>query len=207
MRIISKFKDYYDCGMSYGFDKDFHYVRDTEIVPGLSDVFSYRLIRPPNIMITECDSSGLGIIGFCGEYFPFVTHFDSSGTGPRIITYKAEVIDKYHIDHLKFYKAWLRKESPLFRELPRLFNSFFSRKCPIFQIGRHWCDGCRVYLNPNLSLLEFQKVYPPFQAYQKIRMFLGSFAEPEKPLPKISNNDMIESKGFDLKSSFRKGKG
>lgn len=206
MRIISKFKDYYDCGMSYGFDKDFHYVRNTEIIPCAKDVFSYRLICPPNMMTTDCDSAGLGIIGFCGEYFPLVCHFDSSGTGPRMITYKAEVIEKYNIRYNKFRMAWLRKESPLFRELPRLLDGFFSRKCPIFQIGRHWCDGCRVYLNPNLSLLEFQKVYPPFQAYQKIRVFLGGFAEPEKPLPKISNNDMIEAKGFDLKSSFRKSK-
>lgn len=206
MRIISKFKDYYDCGMSYGFDKDFHYVRNTEIIELKKDVFSYRLICPPNMMVKECDNSGIGIIGFCGEYFPFVSHFDSSGTGPRIITYTVERIEKYQIDYLKFYKAWLRKESPLFRELPNLFNGLFSRTCPIFQIERHWWDGCRAYLNPNLSLLEFQKVYPPFQAYQKIRMFLGSFAEPEKPIPVISNNDMIEAKGFDLKSSFRKGK-
>jgi hypothetical protein len=32
MRIISKFKDYYDCGLSYGMDEHTKYVRETKII-------------------------------------------------------------------------------------------------------------------------------------------------------------------------------
>ena len=37
-------------------------------------------------------------------------------------------------------------------------------------------------------------------------MYLGGLASPEKPLPVISDRDMIEVKGFDPVTSFRKGK-
>jgi hypothetical protein len=37
-------------------------------------------------------------------------------------------------------------------------------------------------------------------------MYLSNQAAPEKPIPAISNSDMIEAKGFDLKNSFRKAK-
>jgi len=61
-------------------------------------------------------------------------------------------------------------------------------------------------VNPKLAAYGFQKIFPPYQAYQEVRMWLSNLTSPERPIPHISNKDMIEAKGFDLKSSFRKEK-
>lgn len=59
-------------------------------------------------------------------------------------------------------------------------------------------------INAKLEDLEFYRVFDPYTAFQEIQMFFGRLRSPEKPIPEISNPDMIEAKGFDLKSSFRK---
>jgi hypothetical protein len=38
-------------------------------------------------------------------------------------------------------------------------------------------------------------------------MFLGGMASPEKPIPPVSDADMVICKGFDPKYSFRKAPG
>lgn len=61
--------------------------------------------------------------------------------------------------------------------------------------------------NAELKGLEFYRIFPTAVAYQEISMYLGGVLGQGFPhVPDISNNDMIESKGFDLKSSFRKPK-
>lgn len=57
--------------------------------------------------------------------------------------------------------------------------------------------------NATLSTVEFIRVIDPYTAFQEIQMFLGNMAQPEKPIPKISDEVMAEIKGFD-KFSFRK---
>ena len=59
-------------------------------------------------------------------------------------------------------------------------------------------------MNAPLSDLDFAKVMPPYQAYQEIRMFLGNMAQPEKPIPQIDDETMVEIKGHGGKYSFRK---
>jgi hypothetical protein len=49
------------------------------------------------------------------------------------------------------------------------------------------------------------KLFEPYQAYQEISMFVNNLAIPEKPIPKMSDEDMASIKGFD-KFSFRKDK-
>jgi hypothetical protein len=62
-------------------------------------------------------------------------------------------------------------------------------------------------INACLKDLEFFRVVDPYTAFQEIQMFFGKLRSPERPIPEISNSDMIEAKGFDLKSSFRKEPG
>jgi hypothetical protein len=50
------------------------------------------------------------------------------------------------------------------------------------------------------------KVFDPYVAYHKIDSYLNNKAIPIKEIPKISDEIMIEIKGFDLKTSFRKPK-
>lgn len=64
-----------------------------------------------------------------------------------------------------------------------------------------------ITFNVELKKLEFYRIFPTSLAYQEISMYLGGVLGQGNPvIPEISNNDMIEAKGFDLKSSFRKEK-
>lgn len=55
-------------------------------------------------------------------------------------------------------------------------------------------------LNAQLKDIHFQRVFDPFQAYQQINMFLGNMAFPNRPIPHVSDEDMILAKGFNIHS-------
>lgn len=61
----------------------------------------------------------------------------------------------------------------------------------------------RTVINACLKDYEFFRVFDPYLAFQEVSMFLGNMAMPEKPIPKMSDEDMAFIKGFD-KHSFRK---
>jgi hypothetical protein len=68
------------------------------------------------------------------------------------------------------------------------------------------CGSDEITFNPRLASTGFQKIFDVQQAYQTLRVWLCNQAAPNKPIPEVSNADMIVAKGFDLKSSFRKPK-
>lgn len=95
---------------------------------------------------------------------------------------------------------------------------FFENLCPVFvatyepvwekgTTGNRWWSrelyrGKIVY-HASLREYEFFRIFPPYQAFQEINMWLSNQAVPIKPIPEISNEVMAEIKGFD-KYSFRK---
>ena len=67
--------------------------------------------------------------------------------------------------------------------------------------------GTVTIFNPCLKDIEFYKVFDPYRAFQEIAMYLGGvLGMGNPPVPSVSNDDLIEAKGFDLKKSFRKEK-
>lgn len=87
---------------------------------------------------------------------------------------------------------------------------FIQKKCPVWSVAPNldsqndfgYFERVITY-HEQLSKYDFVKVVNPFQAYQEIQMFLGGLASPEKPIPPISDKDMLIAKGFD-KWSFKK---
>lgn len=70
----------------------------------------------------------------------------------------------------------------------------------------HWKPST-ITFNAELKKHSFYRLFPTALAYQEISMYLGGVLGQGNPvIPEISNKDMIESKGFNLKTSFRKGK-
>src|SRR5690606_23356119 len=68
MRIISKYRDYYDYVQSFGFDPNMVYVRNTEWKPISKQDYKLRDIR----IISGYNKShivDLLIIGFCGKIY------------------------------------------------------------------------------------------------------------------------------------------
>jgi hypothetical protein len=47
------------------------------------------------------------------------------------------------------------------------------------------------------------RIMDAYTAYQEATMFMGNLAAPEKPIPQMSDEDMVGIKGFD-RFSFRK---
>ena len=86
--------------------------------------------------------------------------------------------------------------------------SCLDSRSPIL-VASTWCSTGRPYrkykivYNECLKELEFFRLIDTFTAYQELQMYFGAMAQPNKPIPQVSDKDMISIKGFD-KWSFRK---
>jgi len=72
MKIISKFSDYYDCGLAYGIDEKLVFVRKSSFVKethyGLSHYYATLTKNDKKIRASfKCK-----VMGFCGKFIPFV---------------------------------------------------------------------------------------------------------------------------------------
>lgn len=63
-----------------------------------------------------------------------------------------------------------------------------------------------IIINPELKPLNFVKVIDPYTALQEIMMYIsGVLGSPNRPMVQIGDIDILEGKGFDKKTSFRRG--
>lgn len=188
MKIISKFKDYYDpVAWQLGDWPVFNRKEDTiEIVNknrSLKEEFiKYKGFKHSWDITFKYRQEPLEIIGFAGKMYPFITKTNYSKI-PYVttITYRAP-------DGEEEYWQFIRKQKPLF-------------EYPIYHV-------CRTVLNinPPLRLFGFQKVLDPYTAATELDKFLSNLSYTEEKPIKISDDVKIKSHGFDIKKSFRKGK-
>lgn len=223
MRIKSPFKDYYDGLQAYTQD-DLRYfrtpIRNNDIPLSVEDSgfgfkegFSYKNV----------------IIGFCGFYYYGYKFFSGENFETQISKYCytgdqiEQVYDKYGWDKkydkgVHRYCSWSRSILDRKREReakPRIQKdeTFYKYKTPIlvctdvlsktYTKDKGWIYKYYVTINGKIGDFDFQRVFPPHQAYQEIRMYLANMGSPEKIIPKIDDVIMAEAKGFD-KWSFRK---
>lgn len=97
-----------------------------------------------------------------------------------------------------------RRAAPFFENLRPIFVAVYD---PVYEKVGKWnsvqtSSGKIVYNGP-LKQYEFYRLFPPFQAFQEINMWLSNQAVPIKPIPEIPDETMAEIKGFN-KWSFRK---
>jgi hypothetical protein len=229
VRIQSTFKDYYDTGMAHGHDDSLVYMRyPKEIeVPKKSQFWcaeSWRYGKQPIEYMST-------LIGFCGRVWTLLDvavayGFYTGDRPPRRLCYKIEEMDAFVKTHFKeevydeylhgaknYRKAvwpWMRGRADIVKSFPgpvkqeRYDKVFEEHRCPIFVVRTEPRSRKQTLLiNPPLKDYEFIRVMDPYQAFQEISMFLGNMAEPRKPIPKMSDEDMASIKGFD-KYSFRK---
>jgi hypothetical protein len=109
------------------------------------------------------------------------------------------------------YEAFFARHAPLNNVYGRFFE---GGKSPIFVgcsgygwVGRsnhgYSADNTITY-NGLLGPLHFQKVFPPFQAYQELSMYLGNLAQPNPPMLKMSNEENASRLGHGDRYSFRR---
>jgi hypothetical protein len=164
------------------------------------------------------------IIGFCGKIYP-VLRISGNGSEGVICHSLAEVDEfvdtNYSRKAAEEYRSTLRKVprtrywptyerrdiyAKFFEECVAQQNAFgqlfIDNRSPIF-VAEYDGRDPKIVFDAPLKSHDFFRIFDTFTAFQEIAMFFGGMAVPLKPIPEISDKDMVGIKGFN-KWSFRK---
>lgn len=185
MIIKSNFSDYYDSMQKLGVDRSLIYNRYSEYTVG-------------NLPVEHLRYSEIVVIGVCWQRF----------LGMRIMIEKDHYRYTYDVNEImERLKGRDKKDNGKdrvgeFRQLLKTYRDFHHfYEAPIWVATRE-----SIRNNCQLRQYDMHTQMDPYTIYQELQMWMGNLAEPRKPIPEVSNSDMIEAKGFDLKYSFRKAK-
>jgi hypothetical protein len=191
MRIVSSWCDYYDGVAAYGTYAGIQYIRTTE---EFEDV--------------KLNFVGANI-GFCGEVHTAWKYKDDYYYIAERDKIEEIIKSSEFVGYRKYSWLYTLKSLKQYDDNLHTFGNknskiFEQYKCPIFLLYKDvWSDKKTLVINPCLRPYQFFKVKDTYTAFQDLAMFVSNMANPEKPIPTISNADMIYAKGFD-KNSFRK---
>lgn len=222
MRIISDFHDYYDKVYAYSASNEILYKRKEKEVE-IKKVSYGQLRWSDNLFDDET-----AYIGFCGKIYPVVKlklnlrgyngYYDPSYyfyDWPACENYLKENLERKYWDKShgnwkqtqSFFslRGWFKTALPnMAKNLEYLCKEYEND--PVFWADVHgwdWKHRKPTLVVGPISGFGFQQVFNPYLAYLEIEKWLSNVAAPPRPIPEISNNDLIEAKGFDLKTSFR----
>ena len=230
MKIISKFKDYYDSVSHQYLDKETIYFRKTETV-NLECRFGrashYPTVRNFHVLPWTIRFQ---IIGFCGNFYP-VIQFSLPPVKDKadyvVGLYSKEELNKFVVDNQIQISHGRPSQSKTYyheelADFERFFNNtekfkslepiFRKHNVPVFafscednsRYGRRLSGDPYLILNPFLKEYSFAKVKDPFSAHQELYQFIGGYLrQPEREMVEISDRDKIHKHGFD-KWSFRR---
>lgn len=208
MRIISSFKDYYDSLQSHS-DLVFH--RNPQKINMNRDESKVVCEVFNKINLLDRRLFHQFLVGFCGKIYPAISFKNE---------FKSEVcFDRESFNNLVKVNFSSDEQEDYFRSsFQKTIANFFEKKgdsccsslfekyqSPIFIIYSSG-TSCQLIVNPCLREIGFFRLFSSYQAYQEVFMFVSNLASPEKPIPEIDNDIMIEAKGFNLQTSFRKNK-
>ena len=221
MIINSSFHDYYDAVAKSGVDRSVRYVREP---------VEFQLCKPQKFR--DFDKIYIWFVGDIypivalpitgGRTYAFtideVDQYVKDRSKPKEYDYYLGK-RKRHPNSLFRFTYFSRIQSPYNRKEIKSFLD--NSELPINSIGKFGkmigelaavhrspivsfdpYTG-KAIVNDTLKKYEFMRLFDPYSTYQKIMMYLGGLANPEKPIPPVSDLDMIEAKGFD-RFSFRK---
>lgn len=232
MRIISNFKDYYDCMQGYGYDPYIVYNRKARpnLIQGTNYYTDFRHPYHGWSGINNVFEYTTHNIGFCGRYYLLIEVYSSSGS-LVLQTYNIDGVDKFISDNTskkeqKIYfgntPKWEKKSYPIFtrehiaerikkfqEEVLHDDRAFIRNNTPVIinhEIKRT-PDNEAFWITTFdgcLADVSFYKVMEPWLAYQEIGMYLaGPLCTKYKKIPEIDDKTLAEAKGFD-RFSFRR---
>lgn len=224
MKIMSKFKDYYDYVISYGIDPNLTYERMTkEIKLDLNDKSIKNLQK---IIKNHSTSSRFSLstlltpetifLGFCGKLYGLI-HY------PATTLYFDPKISKIFssIDSFKNHLCNFNKDSFITYYEPNIFTklsrfdslSLFLKKyngidietdifiklnSPIFLYKN---SQLPIIINPKLSDCSFYNIKSSEQTFQELSMFIGGILNRREPdVLNISDDKKLIKNGFDERS-------
>jgi hypothetical protein len=209
MKIVSKFKDYYDAMRSQDLDKEPFYLRETKTfeLAKMDDAQRFEADRLMAAMMPRITGIERGVIGFCGRLFPLYI------VGSHVCFHQAALVAA--TDEGVFVDDWGYPVHGVARAIEDLGPEwgymrqriddapFIAFRAPVL-----WRRDRELVANPILKALQFQTQVDVYSAWQELSMFLGNnmvSASTVPPRP-ISDAERAETKGFDKKTSFRNQK-
>lgn len=233
MIIISRWHDYYDIGRSFGYDpQDVRYVRERK--PIYYDRLKWEELcfrATPGIRKFDQSPHGTNkinyvwinpfLVVFCGKVYTGTQIIEAvPSSGPfrdyiKTYWYNYESFKQYLSKYQRLNWDWVNGSRwSTFKYSSFLGNIYdtesFRQKCIdekvtiLYSEPEHPADEERLVLNRELKNIDFQKVIPPYQAYQEIDMWVsGVLPQPDRPMLTVSDEVKIHKRGFD-KWSFRK---
>ena len=226
MKIVSKFSDYYDVGLSYGIDEKLRFERSTKVVEhcryghGLSIEFK----KSSNLYRLNIQSN---IIGFCGEIYPFVrvTLYLVTKRNKKpvyeekmtLLSYEKEDIIEFiegkciSFEEIEKQHKYDYRLSDLKNKIGKMFSTKEMKfdecyKAPYYcEVYEGTPDNAtyNCYSLPILKQYHLSKVLAPLEAFQKLTMYLGAMDLKENEMVEIADKYLAQSKGFDC-YSFKK---
>lgn len=120
---------------------------------------------------------------------------------------------KYYWECKDWQSSRRREAIEFFEKMKELQNKdhnqlFQDNHAPIFTITGITSKRAKstITYHAQLKPYEFYRIMDPYTAFQELQMYFGVLVDPPKPIPKVSDADMLEAKGFDPRFSFRKDK-
>lgn len=186
MKIISKFKDYYDHLVSYyGYDDHIVYDRrPTDKLP---------LLYCQDLTFIKGDSI---VFSICGQYIPIYINSDGTVAFSRN-EIKENKHDKYWAEH--FFIKYENRKSTLNTELR---NPIIASRHNDWHNIQHnaWHN---IHYVPILKDFKFASRFDAHELYQNVYAFLGWLKDHPEPPNTQTNKDKILAHGFDARTSFR----
>lgn len=224
MKIICKFKDYYDFAVGYDTDPRKIYIREKTILGKneLIGVNKYKLLYfcDGNLqtVVYEMDRKNtrrgqyyVGCVYFCDIKYPYL--FDQSRNTfyyqfeeiPLKIIAEFESLHEYYWrdklqEYFLFERRWSRK-GYVYREISSACNYNKLAGSPVLYSWLNENGEEEFVMNGRLSDIKFAAFKSPQEAYQE----LYNWIEFKEPITDTApeNMDRFASKGFDKKTSFR----
>lgn len=214
MKLVSRFKDYYDPLRASDREPEPVYVRETKVfaLQAMTEDQRFQADRLRLSMLprlTWDDDCEPCVVAFCGRLFPLMI------LGRSVAYNQQQLVDA--ADKLAGFDDWtrtargrvVRHTDAFAREwgyLPRRLDDdgpFVTFRAPVL-----FLRTSELVTNPVLRPLQFQSQVDAYTAWQELSMFLGNnmvsaLAAPPRP---ITDEERAETKGFDRKTSFRNQK-
>lgn len=210
MRIISKFKDYYDyveyLHSGKGGDPKITYNRNR-----MSKLYvdEFKLPNQFNYFISYAERIDLNGMKFkflvmCGKYYTLCS-YKNSGYFPFVEYHKAFNVVKKYFSKIHYTKINLESKNLIGISDSKLDIVSHKIRQPIFLLGRqiNYLTWNIDEVIPILKNYGIPSLFQPEDLYQKIAAYMSEVVIDQPEMAVITDMDRYVGHGFDKKSSFR----
>lgn len=203
MKIVSKYSDYYDCGVAYGIDENIYFERDIK----LEDVF----YRPSSYFKNEVSSykAFRDSIYFCGKRYNFVVKvYTKDGKKIPVSEFSPELCNmKFYYTTEQYKKDFESNTIGTYWNKVNVDEYFKVQKVPDSEFIERGTPYYKEKNNtPLLKDYHFALAVDPMTAFQEISMYIAGVLNESKEECEIDEKYRIKGHGFNCESFRTRGK-